>query len=128
VVEAPLLAEQPRTWRIWAVRSNDRALEDGRSLRARERAGLVAGETLRLLPGCAAGVEPTADPVERITVNVGSAPGAPGCWWRPGKARCRLMQSGRGGVRVVVRVGESPAHGEGGQQDGSVRSRLGGRA
>ena len=33
-------------------------------------------------------------------VNVGSAPRAPGCWWRPGKARCRLMGAGRGGVRV----------------------------
>jgi hypothetical protein len=88
----------------------------------------MAGETLRLLLGCAAGVEPTADPVERITVNVGSASEAPGRWWRPGKARCRLTQPGRGGVRVVVRAGESPAHGEGGQQDGGGRSRSGGRA
>jgi hypothetical protein len=37
-----------------------------------------AEETLRLLLGCAAGVQPDADPVKRITVNVGSAPGAPG--------------------------------------------------
>jgi hypothetical protein len=128
VVEAPSFAHQPQTWRTWAVRSNDRALEDGRSLRARNDRGPLAGETLRLLLGCAAGVEPTADPVERITVNVGSAPEAPGCWWRPGKARGRVTQPGRDGVRVVVRAGESPAHGEGGQQDGSVRSRSGGRA
>lgn len=41
--------------------------------------GAVVGETLRVLAGCAAGVKPDADPVQRITVNVGSAPGAPGC-------------------------------------------------
>ena len=57
--------------------------------------------------GCAVGVKPAADPVKRIMVNVGSAPCAPGCWWRPGKARCRLMGAGRGGVRVVVRGRES---------------------
>lgn len=45
-----------------------------------------------------------------------------------GQARCPLMRAGRGGVRVVVRAGESPAHGEGGQQDRGVRSRSGGRA
>jgi hypothetical protein len=41
VVEAPSFAEQPQSWRTSAVCSNDRALEDGRSLQA--RAGLVAG-------------------------------------------------------------------------------------
>ena len=40
--------------------------------------GVVAGGMLRVLVGCAAGVKPDADPVQRITVNVGSAPGAPG--------------------------------------------------
>ena len=40
------------------------------------------------------------DPVKRIMVNAGSAPRAPGCRWRPGKARCPLMGVGRGGVRV----------------------------
>jgi hypothetical protein len=128
VFEAPRFADQPQTWRTWAGRSDDRALEDGRSRRACPDRGSMAGEMLRMLLGCAAGVEPTADPVERIAVNVGSAPEAPGRWWWLGKARCRLMRSGRGGVRVVVRAGESPAHGEGGQQDGSARSRSGGRA
>ena len=74
VVEAPSFADRPETWRTWAGCSNDRALEDGRSLRPRKDGRQMAGETLRLLPGCAAGVEPTADPVKRITVNVGSAP------------------------------------------------------
>jgi hypothetical protein len=124
VVEAPSFAEQPQSWRTSAVCSNDRALEDGRSLQA--RAGLVAGEMLRLLPGCAAGVEPAADPVKRSTVNVGSAPNAPSHWWL-GKARCRLLRSGRGRVRVVVRGRESRPHGEGGQQGYSIGSRLGGR-
>ena len=56
--------------------------------------GVVAGGMLRVPAGCAVGVEPAADPVKRIMVNVGSAPRAPGCWWRPGKARCRLMGAG----------------------------------
>ena len=77
--------------------------------------------------GGAVGVKPAADPVKRILVNVGSAPRAPGCWWQSGKARCRLTGVGRGGGRVVVRARESRAHGEGGQQDRSKRSRSGGR-
>ena len=40
--------------------------------------GVVAVEMLRVLCGCVAGVKPDADPVKRITVNVGSAPCAPG--------------------------------------------------
>ncbi len=45
-----------------------------------------------------------------------------------GQARCLLMRAGRGGVRVVVRAGESPVHGEGGQQERSMRNPPGGRA
>jgi hypothetical protein len=60
VAEAARFAQQPQTWRIWAGRSNDRALEDGRSLRARDYPGSMAEEMLRLLLGCAAGVEPCA--------------------------------------------------------------------
>ena len=90
--------------------------------------GAVAGGMLRVPAGKAVGVEPAVDPVKRIMVNVGSAPRVPGCWWRPGEARCRLMRMGRGGVRVVVGGRESRPHGEGGQQDRSTRSRSGGRA
>jgi hypothetical protein len=129
VVEAPRFLERPETWRTWVVNSNDAALFDGGSLHARLfLPDAVAGGRLRVPAGWAVGVQPTADPVKRIMVNVGSAPCAPGCWWRPGKARCRLMGAGRGGVRVVVRAEESSVHGEGGQQDRSIRSRLGGRA
>ena len=125
VVEAPRFLKRPETWRTWVVDSNDAALLDGGSLHA---LGVVAGGMLRLPAGWAVGVKPTADPVKRIMVNVGSAPCAPGCWWQPGKARCRLMGAGRGGVRVVVRGRESRPHGQGGQQDRSTRSRSGGRA
>jgi hypothetical protein len=129
VVEAPRFLERPETWRTWVVHSNDAALFDGGSLRVRFFVpGVVAGGMLRVPAGWAVGVQPAADPVKRIMVNVGSAPCAPGCWWRPGKARCRLMGAGRGGVRVVVRAEESSVHGEGGQQDRSIRSRSGGRA
>ena len=111
------------------MHGNDAALVYGGSLHARlVYPGVVAGEMLRVLAGSAVGVQPAADPVKRIMVNVGSASRAPGRWWRPGKARCRLMGVGRGGVRVVVRAGESPAHGEGGQQDRGMRRRSGGRA
>jgi hypothetical protein len=129
VVEAPRFLKRPETWRTWAVDSNDAAPFDGGALHARMLdPDVVAGGMLRVLAGWAVEVEPAADPVKRIMVNVGSAPRAPGCWWQPGKARCRPKRCGRGGVRVVVRVGESPAHGEGGQQDRSNRSCSGGRA
>ena len=129
VVEAPRFLQRPETWRIWVVDSNDAALFNGGSRRAwLFCSGVVAGGRLRVPAGWAVGVQPAANPVKRIMVNVGSAPRAPGCWWLPGKARCRLMGARRGGVRVVVRAEESSVHGEGGQQDRSMRSRSGGRA
>ena len=129
VVEASRFLERPETWWIWVDDSNDAALFDGGSLDAQLLdLGVVADGMLRVPVGCAVGVEPASDPVQRIMVNVGSAPCAPGCRWQFGKARCRLMCVGRGGVRVVVRGRESRPHGEGGQQDCSVRSRSGGRA
>jgi hypothetical protein len=129
VVETPRFLKRPETWQTCVVNSNDAALLDGGALRARPPgSGMVAGGMLREPAGWAVGAKPTADPVKRIMVNVGSAPRAPGCWWQPGKARCRPMGAGRGGVRVVVRGRESRPHGEGGQQDRSITRRSGGRA
>ena len=129
VVEAPRFLERPKTWWTWVVDSNDAALFSGGSLHVwLFDPGVVADGSLRVPAGWAVGVQPTANPVKRIMVNVGSAPRAPGCWWQPGKARCRPMGAGRGGVRVVVRAEESSVHGEGGQQDRSMRGRSGGRA
>ena len=129
VSEAPGLQKRPETWRTWVVHGNDAALIDGGSLHVwLIYLDVVAGERLRALAGCAVGVQPAADPVKRNMVNVGSAPRAPGCWWRLGKARCRPTGMGRGGVRVVVRGRESRPHGEGGQHDRGMRSRSGGRA
>ena len=109
VVEAPRFLERPETWWTWVVDSNDAASFDGGSLHARMfDPGVGAGGMLRVPAGWAVGVEPAADPVKRIMVNVGSALRAPGRWWRPGKARCRLMGAGRGGVRVVVRGAGKP--------------------
>jgi hypothetical protein len=128
VLEAPRLQQRPKTWRTWVVHSDDAALIYGGSLRALlVYRGVVTGGRLRVLAGWAVGVQPAADPVKRIMVNVGSAPCAPGCWWQPGKARCRPMGAGRGGVRVVVGGRESRPHGEGGQQDRSIRRCSGGR-
>ncbi len=129
VVEAPRFLKRPETWWTWVAHSNDAALFNGGSLRVRLFCSdAVADGTLRVPVGWAVGVQPAADPVKRIMVNVGSASCAPGCWWRLGKARCRLMGARRGGVRVVVRGRESRPHGEGGQQDRSIRRRSGGRA
>jgi hypothetical protein len=129
VVEAPRFLKRPETWWTWAVDSNDAAPFDGGALHARMLdPDMVAGGMLRGPAGCAVGVEQAADPVKRIMVNVGSAPCARGRWRRPGKTRCRLTRAGCDGVRVVVRAGESPAHGEGGQQDRSKRRCSGGRA
>jgi len=129
VVEAPSIRKRPQTWRTRVVHSKEAALYRGGSLRARLFSpGAVTGGRLRVPAGGAVGVKPAANPVKRILVNVGSAPCAPGGWWRPGEARCRLTGAGRGGVRVVVRGRESRPHGQGGQQDRSNRSRSGGRA
>ena len=128
VVEAPRFLKRPETWRTWVADSNDAALFDGGSLHARMLdPGAVTGGMLRVPAGNAVGVEPASDPVKRIMVNVGSAPRAPGCWWQPGRTRCRLMRTGRDGVRVVVRGRENRPHGEGGQQDRSLRRCSGGR-
>jgi hypothetical protein len=129
VLEAPRLQKRPETWRTWVVRSDDAVLIYGGSRHVwLTYLGVVSGERLRVLAGGAAGVQPATDPVKRIMVNVGSAPCAPGCWWQPGKARCRLMGAGRDGVRVVVGGRESRPDGEGGQQDRSIRRCSGGRA
>jgi hypothetical protein len=129
VVEAPRFQKRLETWRTWVVHSDDAALIYGGSLQARcVYPGVVTGGRLRLPAGWAVGVEPASDPVKRIMVNVGDAPCSPARWWRPGKARCRLMGVERVGVRVVVRGRESRPHGEGGQQDRSMKRRSGGRA
>jgi hypothetical protein len=129
VVEAPRLQKRPETWRTWVVHSDDAALIYGGSLHARLiYPSVVTGGSLRVPAGGAVGVEPASDPVKRIMVNVGDAPRPPGRWWRSGKARCRLMDVGRVGVRVVVRGRESRPHGEGGQQDRSNGNHSGGRA
>ena len=128
VVEAPRLQKRPETWRTWVAHSDDAALIYGGSLHARlAYLGVVTGGMLRVPAGLAVGVEPASDPVKRIMVNVGDASRSPGCWWRPGKARCRPMGAGHVGVRVVVRGRESRPHGEGGQQDRGMRRRSGGR-
>jgi len=129
VVEAPSIRKRPETWRTRVVHSNEAALYRGGPLRARLFSpGAVTGGRLRVPVGWAVGVEPVADPVKRIMVNVGSVPDAPGCWWRPGKARCLLMRRGRDVGVVVLRGRESRPHREGRQQDRSIRSRSGGRA
>ena len=129
VVEAPRFLKRPETWRTWVVDSNGAALFDGGTLHARlSGLGAVTDGTLRVPGGRAVGVEPVANPVKRIMVNVGSAPDAPGCWWQPGKARCLLMRWGRDGGVVVLRGRESRPHREGRQQDRNMRSRSGGRA
>ena len=69
--------------------SNETVVLIGGSLRVWMSSDLVAEERLRVLPGCAAGVKPAADPVKRITVNVGSAPSATGRWWWPVRREVR---------------------------------------
>jgi hypothetical protein len=129
VVEAPRFLKRPETWRTWVAHSNEAALFDGGTLHARlSDPGAVTGGRLRVPAGWAVGVEPVADPVKRIMVNVGSVPDAPGCWWQAGKARCLLMRWGRGGGAVVLRGREIRPHREGRQQDRGMRSRSGGRA
>ena len=132
VVEAPRFLKRPETWRIWVVDSNDAALFNGGSLRVRLFCpGVVAGGRLRVPAGWAVGVQPTANPVKRIMVNVGSAPCAPGCWWQPGKARCRLMgadaevqPTANPVKRIMVNVGSAPCAPGCWWRPGKARCRL----
>lgn len=69
-------------------------------------------------------------PSNASTVNVGTIPTVPdlsGSQPGGGKVRCRLMRLEWGGGPVVVRVGESPMHGEGVQRVRSVNADRGGR-
>lgn len=101
------------------------ARRDGGRLRGHPNGGRRGGriEGLRRRCGEAAGEKLGAAPVDRNTVNVGTAPKVPSLravQAGSGQAHRRLMPSGWDGVLVVVRARESPVHGEGGQQ---VRSR-----
>jgi hypothetical protein len=74
VVEASRLQQRPRTWRIWVVHSNDAALVYGGSLHVwLIYLGVVAGGRLRVPAGWAVGVQPAADPVKRIMVNLSNS-------------------------------------------------------
>ena len=85
------MQKRPETWRTWVVHSDDAALIYGGSLHARLiYLGVVTGGRLRVLAGGAVGVQPAADPVKRIMVNVGSArarPAAGGGRARPDAGR-----------------------------------------
>ena len=86
---------------------------------------------LRVSRGEAAGEELGAYPVDRFVVNVGTRPGLPfppACQAGDGQGRGHLMARAGGGAAVVLRAGESPAHGEGRQRVRSWRAgRSGGR-
>jgi hypothetical protein len=74
---------------------------------------------LRGSRGDAAGIELGSSFVERIAVNTGTVSVCPvvrGQRTGPGWARCRPTGLRRGGAAVVLRAGESPAHGEGRQR------------
>lgn len=62
-----------------------------------------------------AGEELGADPDKRTAVNVGTRPVSPRPAIGAGKAQRQLMAPCGDGASAVVRAGESPAHGEGGQ-------------
>jgi hypothetical protein len=115
-------------------RAAARTARDGRGRELRSRLNAAGGEAARKVCGVLAamllGEELGADPVNRDVVNVGTVPALPS---PPpsgdgGQARCRLMAPGRDGGSVLVRAGESPAHGEGTQQAGRADAGMpGGR-
>ena len=98
----------------------------GRLDRLSQPVGWPRGRTAAYL-WMAAGAKLGTDPVDRFCGERGNRPGAPCSSWG-GQARRLLAASGRGKAAVLVRVGESPAHGEGRQQVRSGRTgRPGGR-
>lgn len=76
-------------------------------------------ESLRRTRGEAAGAQLGTSPANRLCGERGNHPLPPSPPARQvgsGQARCRLSAPRWDGALVVVRAGESPAHGEGGQQ------------
>lgn len=127
MVEAPSSIDWPETWRTWAGRNDETALYAGGSLHA-PREGLRGGpRETAIARGMACRGKVGCRPGQTDHGERGKRPVRAGLRCQPGKARRLLMRSGRGGVRVVVRGRESRPHGEGGQQDRSMRSRSGGR-
>jgi hypothetical protein len=80
------------------------------------------GEGLRRNRGDAAGAKLGAKPIDRFAVNTGTIPRRSRCLESirvAGIDPSSVDGAGGGGGSVVVRAGERPAHGEGGQQVGS---------
>ena len=80
----------------------------------------VTAKVLRGSRDDAAGIELGSSFAERIAVNTGTVPVCPAARGQRaglGWARCRPAGLGRGGAAVVLRAGESPAHGEGRQRN-----------
>jgi hypothetical protein len=89
------------------------------------------GESLRRSRGDAAGAKLGAKLINRFAVNTGTIARRSRCLesiWAGGIDTSSVEDSRWGGGSVVVRAGERPAHGEGGQQVGSERAGIpGGR-
>ena len=89
------------------------------------------GEGLRRSRGEAAGAKLDAKLIDRFTVNTGTIPHRSCCLgstWVGGIDASSVEGVGWGGGPVVVRAGERPAHGEGGQHASSRRTGMpGGR-
>ena len=80
------------------------------------------GESLRRNRGDAAGAKLDAKLIYRFAVNTGTIPHRSRCpesIQAGGIGTSSVEGTGWGGGPVVVRAGERPAHGEGGQQVGS---------
>ena len=117
----PLSRGPAQTWWIGAGRGAHPLFMTGGELPGR-LVGVGSGghgDVLRGNCGDAAGAELGSSFVERIAVNTGTVPVCPvarGQRAGPGWARSRPAGLGRGGAAVVLRAGESPAHGEGRQR------------
>jgi hypothetical protein len=106
------------TWWIWADQQCTPALAGDSGAGKRLRQG-GHEESLRRTRGEAAGAQLGTSPADRLGGERGNhpvPPSPPACQAGGGQARCRLLAPRWDGALVVVRAGESPAHGEGGQQ------------
>ena len=106
------------TWWIWADQQCTPALAGDSSPGKCLRQG-GHEESLRRTRGEAAGAQLGTSPADRLCGERGNHPLPPSPPARQaggGQAHCRLLAAGWDGALVVVRAGESPVHGEGGQQ------------
>jgi hypothetical protein len=112
VFEAPIQDSSPETGGYGLLGCSILVCVEGRLGRPFLVRAVEAARRVAVARGDVPGVQLSADPADRLIVNVGSVPAVPAgpAVWGSGQAHRPLLPSGRGGGPVVV-VGVTTHHG-----------------